>query len=400
MIPRQGGGAIGCFQATGVKPLFHLSYSDVSHIDLGITNYWPDVPYYLIDKNEGPSENEKKDIDFVFSVCPCNGLSTAKITNSDTSFYDESKSQIILDSSEYVLKNISPKVLFGENGEGLFNKRGQVIVEQMKEIAEKYNYSFSLYLTNLIEHGRPSKRTRTFYFFWKNNTAPVLNYIHNKFNGKLIDFFANIPEWSTLQDIRECYENPCTWYKPYQFLLEHDNLTHQECIRKYNHLDLFKVLKRNNLMDECIEWLEKNYPDVTKAKSPNTLTFLDKMKRYKAKFDQDKGIFDDTPYFSDDYLKCIVRKNIKKFIHPVEERYLNMREYLTLMGFPFDFEPVFTNKNKSSIDCFQIVSKGVPVMMAKDICSEVVKYLNGELENSNSKFLKQNNLKNKIELCE
>ena len=103
-------------------------------------------------------------------------------------------------SAEYVLENVKPKVLWGENAPGLFTKMGEGVVDNLKAIGEKYGYSFSLIKTNTELHGIPQRRIRTFYFFWNTPTVPMLEW---KFREKkhLIDYLAEIPEDATLQDM-------------------------------------------------------------------------------------------------------------------------------------------------------------------------------------------------------
>ena len=44
MIPLIGGSALGCERATGVRPLFHLSYSPFAANESHLMNAWPEVP--------------------------------------------------------------------------------------------------------------------------------------------------------------------------------------------------------------------------------------------------------------------------------------------------------------------------------------------------------------------
>ena len=45
-------------------------------------------------------------------------------------------------------------------------------------------------------------------------------------------------------------------FKPYQFVLEHEGLTHAEFSRKYEKGTITKFLFDNNLVEECISWLK------------------------------------------------------------------------------------------------------------------------------------------------
>ena len=67
IIPLIGGSAVGCSQATGNKPQYHLSYKAFADNEKHIQNYWPDVPRISLDEGGVIPEGE---IDFVNSVCP------------------------------------------------------------------------------------------------------------------------------------------------------------------------------------------------------------------------------------------------------------------------------------------------------------------------------------------
>ena len=50
------------------------------------------------------------------------------------------------------------------------------------------------------------------------------------------------------------------------------------------------------------------------------------------------GIWDDSPRFFDDAFGSVMSKTMFTGIHPDEDRYLNVREMMHLMGLPHDFE--------------------------------------------------------------
>ena len=76
-------------------------------------------------------------------------------------------------------------------------------------------------------------------------------------------------------------------------------------------------------------------------------------------------------------------------LHPVENRYLNSREIMALMGLPSDFKLVTNN--------LQQVTQNVPVCTAQDMTEQVIKFINGELPMTQYNFIKQNNLQQKID---
>ena len=80
---------------------------------------------------------------------------------------------------------------WGENAPGLFDSAVS-LVEKMKEIGKKHDYSFSMIKTNSELHGLPQKRIRTFYFFWSSPTVPVLDW-KKRPRRDLGEYLAEIP---------------------------------------------------------------------------------------------------------------------------------------------------------------------------------------------------------------
>jgi hypothetical protein len=110
------------------------------------------------------------------------------------------------------------------------------------------------------------------------------------------------------------------------------------------------------------------------------------------KYSQGKGVWDDSPHFYTDVVNAIITKNMKTAVHPTEDRYLNNRELMLLMGLPNDFQLVSKN--------WSVYTQNVPTFTARDWTNEVVKFVNGELELSEGRYIVQDNLtqKNKIEV--
>ena len=81
IIPLIGGSAVGCQQATGQLPDFHLSYSPFAGNEKHIQKYWPSVPFHYLDKEPNNLPNFEN-VDFINSVCPCSGLSMLNTASS------------------------------------------------------------------------------------------------------------------------------------------------------------------------------------------------------------------------------------------------------------------------------------------------------------------------------
>ena len=330
------------------------------------------------------------EVDYVNSVCPCAGLSqlnSAKGTAASRGS-GATQNQWMYNSSEYILEHVKPKVLWGENAPGLFTKMGEGVVDRLKEIGQKYGYSFSLIKTNTELHGIPQRRMRTFYFFWNTPTVPMLNW---KFREKknIIDYLKEIPEDATQQDMFMVEGKVTDHFKPYEYVLEKEGLTHAEFAAKFKKGTIAQYLENNDLIDDCIKWLEKHYPKRGFSNKKSTKTFIDMLEHQQYKTSQGLGYWDASPHFFHDSFSALIGRNMFNGVHPIENRYLNVREMMHLMGLPLDF------KIESSRQVNHI-AQNVPVTTAMDMANEVKKFCEGNAKMTNYTFLKQDNTNQKV----
>lgn len=409
VIPLIGGMAIGNKMATGTKPEFILSYPGFMSNDQHIRNYWPDVPYSLIDPDTNellPDEiqEEKKcykchkeelrkqfqGIDFVTTVPPCAGLSMMNSSNKKDSASargsDAAQNEWLYKSSEFILETIKPRVLFGENAPGLYTNTGVGVVDKLYTIAKKYNYSFSLYKTNTVYHGIPQKRERTFFFFWDSNQVPILDNYRRE-HKHLKDYLVEIPKKASLQDkyagLGSAETNPFVLFMKKKV---GDNWRIDGGKAK----TATNWLVKNGYIDEMISWMETDYHyelDGIKDYKGKILKYLNHVKEKVAK---DMGWWDGTPHFFEDTTNAIIGRTIQTALHPVEDRGLNLRECMHLMGLPHDFEI-------KGLECYNHIAQNVPTCTARDMTYEVIKYLKGETKMSEVDFMKQRNSTSKIE---
>jgi len=402
IIPLIGGMTIGNRQATGNDPEFIVSWNAFSQNDSHIVNYLGNVPYHIIDKDESESvsENLKKShkgkVDFVSSVCPCAGLSMLNNVSSGTSEYKRGSDAVQNDwmykSSEWVLENLETKVLWGENAPGLFTNLGKGVRDNLREIGLKYGYSFSIVKTNTYLHGIPQQRTRTFYFFWKSKNAPILEWFERDDSAKdLSEYLEEIPNDAQYQD--EYFTNnghkPVSDWKLYEFVLEKTGMTDEEFRSKVRG-GLYGYVAANGMVEDAISWFDERYPNHEEGKNGER-QHLDHIKR---KLDDGKGFWDSSPFFPSTYTNAIISKNMTTLVHPIHDRFLNMREHMHLMGLPHDF--ILSEENKH----FNHVAQNVPVKTARSYTDQVIKFINGELRDSGYQFLMQNNITQKITFAE
>jgi DNA (cytosine-5)-methyltransferase 1 len=373
IIPLIGGSAVGCSQATGNKPQYHLSYKAFGDNEKHIQNYWPDVPRISLDEGGVIPEG---DIDFVNSVCPCAGLSQLN-TSRSTETRDE-KNKWMFESAEVVLGKVKPKVFFGENAPGLFTNSGKYVLDGLNDMAKKHNYSFSVYRTNTQLHGIPQRRVRTFYFFWRDTDCPTLGF-YNRETLPLHEYLKQIPAEASHQD-QYNFPNITDEYKSYIFMLNKLGQEHHEFVKTHDTGAIHSVytyLAENGLLDECLAFLRENYPGIKEIR---------RLESIKAKTEAGGRFMDGSPGYYYTRSNALVGRTLTHLMHPTEMRGISLREAMHLMGLPHDFP--FTNSKD-----LNHLAQNVPTCTARDMASEVVKYLNGELVDSGKRFLMQDNLR-------
>lgn len=373
IIPLIGGSAVGCSQATGNKPLYHLSYKAFEDNEKHIQNYWPDVPRISLDEGGVIPEG---DIDFVNSVCPCAGLSQLNTSRSDETRDDKNK--WMFESAEVVLGKVRPKVFFGENAPGLFTNSGKKVLDGLHDLAKKHSYSFSVYRTNTLLHGIPQRRIRTFYFCWRDGNCPEMSNFSRP-STPYHEYIKQVPEGAKNQDeftLRSATEE----YRSYEFILKHHNTTHQEFVKGHDEGSIHSVytyLAEKGLLDECIAFMKQNYPNSKEIR---------RLESIRLKIAGGGRFMDGSPGFYYERTNALVGRTLTHLMHPYEDRGLSIRETLHMMGLPHDFP--FTN-----LKDLNHIAQNVPTCTARDMASDVIKYLNGGLKDTGKRFYMQDNLR-------
>ena len=277
----------------------------------------------------------------------------------------------------------------GENAPALFTAAGEKVVFKLKQIADKFGYSFTLLKTNSELHGLPQKRIRTFYFFWKSSKAPLLTWKQTS-PPPLLAYLKEIPKHATQQDVFVHNGSASKRYRPYEYVLVKEKLTHSEFSKKFEKGTIAKYLEKHRLIEDCIDWLKNYYPNEKFSESStNGRTHIQVLEHMKRKLEVGLGYWDDSVKFMGDCFTAVIKKNLLFAVHPEEDRFFNVRELLHLMGMPHDFE-------LDDIKNINHICQTVPVNTAFDWTDEAVKFCNGELEFSDSDFVKQDNITQKI----
>ena len=395
-IPLIGGMAIANYQATGRKPEFVLSYEPFQKNEAHLKKYWDDVEWHLLDPETNTTDEglDYSDIDFVSSVCPCAGLSNMNMGHSQ----DSSTNDWMYKAAEYILGTIKPKVYFGENAPGLYSDNNKKVSDRLYEYAKQYGYSFTIYKTNTELHGIPQRRIRTFYFFWKGDTCPVMEYYNNRnelpFEEWILDknvgAHNELPVGDPMEDFaasKWIYEVFCNSdYNQYVKFFNDKSTNETRIITAYDYI------VRYNKFDEYLNWLRHNPIGNQKLSPKSKHTHLSVAEYRYNKIKNGMNYYSLEPVMFTEYTSAITGKNIELTLHPKEQRYLTTREIMSMMGLPTDFELVTPN--------IVHITQNVPVCTAKDMTEQVVKFINGELEMSEYSYLKQDNIKQRIDYKE
>ena len=339
VIPKIGGSALGSHRVTRTLPLYHVSWAQFRANHAHLAAHWPSVPFLYLDQD--PPERvaqlvaaTRGTVDFVFAVCPCSGLSMLNTATRGRAARgaDAEKNQWMVRTSQWVLDNIAPRVLIGENAPALFSEAGEKVVLALRQLAEQRGYSLSLVRTSTELHGLPQRRVRTFYFFWRSATAPLLRWV-SRARPSLVQHLAAIPATASLQEVFIHTGAASTRYRPYQFVLEREGLSHAEFSRKFQKGTIAQYLERRGLLDECIGWLEARYPGDRFSLEPGTAarTHVQALQHIRAKLALGRGYWDDSLKFMGDSFTAVIKKNVVSAVHPVEDRFLSVREILHLM---------------------------------------------------------------------
>jgi site-specific DNA-cytosine methylase len=377
IIPLIGGMALGAQRATGKKPEFILSYPAFKGNDHILTDYWDDVPYHVIDPESNTIDMSLPRVDFVGALCPCAGLS--QLNSAKSRGANAPQNEWLYKSTEFVLENMSPKVLWGENAPALYGSVGLPVAEKLRVIGEKYSYSMSLLRTDSTLHGIPQKRVRAFYFLWKSPNAPIMGW-YKRETPTLGEHLATI---RGLLDPAEVEEKTVALQKDplYNWLKKVHGEGWRAEVRRCTK-SLMDVVLMSGRIEEYLDFVQKGeYSEEAYNRAAHA--------RHKREIS--KNFWDFSPFLPGDATGALTGARMNA-IHPTEDRLMTYRELSHLMGIPLDM----AIPNDAPGKIFQNVPSGT----SADWTREVVKFCKGELPFSEQKFLKQDNVIQRTETAE
>jgi site-specific DNA-cytosine methylase len=378
IIPLIGGETLGTVKAFGNLPEYFMSFEPFWSNDQHIVNHYNnEVPYHVLDKNDRPS----KKVDVIASVCPCAGLSMMHHNYGD----HNENNKWLLETTKFVLEDMKPKVLWGENAPGFAGKIGANIRNQMYKIGRENGYSMTVYRTRSLLHGVSQVRERSFYFFWEGDRTPVLEY-YNREHTPIEQVILNAKGNTLQMPINPKKPSQDPWYR---YILEviHGGISHREYSarvepsRARGNATFSYIEKSGHTYPMVSEWLKKNGFEREAASAL----------RKHEKLEAGGSIMRRGVIVPKDYIGAFVGHYPTSLTHPVEDRFITYREALSIMGHPDDFELIDPAKNANHI------CQNVPVQTATDMATEVREYLAGNRPTINSTYTFQYNATRTLE---
>ena len=381
IVPLIGGETLGVMQAmNGQLPEYLLSYSPFANNDSHFINYlrnqksWEGEYVHLdVMENYVPQQ-----VDVVNSVCPCAGLSSLSTTSSA----DSAVNDWMYKTANYVLETVKPKVFWGENAPRLFSSAGKKVADRLYAIGEKNGYSLNLYYTESHLHGLCQKRPRTFYFFTKSETAPILKSwrrpmipVEEIFKKKTLKSDPmNIPitKSDPIDNAWVAYAVHKTGAKNVQGLYE-----------KFDSSTNLIVASDRRLgedLNAVAEWMDaQGREDFSKIAT--------RARAMQKKLDDNKGYWGHGVTMLKGLIPSLIGAMPHCSINPLTGKYLTIRDCLRIMGMPDDFNLV----GDSPLSKVNHICQNVPVGTAADMMTGILEYLNGECDFSSSQYIKQSN---------
>lgn len=388
IIPLIGGETLAAERAMGSPPEFIVSWEAFKRNDEHLLAYYDkrgvSVPYHLLD-GDSPSKPSSR-VDSVSSVCPCAGLSLLSTAASP----DNPLNEWMVRSAEYVLGELKPAVYWGENAFTLATDMGKPVRDRLRLVARRHGYSMSTYRTKSLKHGVPQIRERSFYFFWRGSSLPVLEW-YDRPARPIEEVILSATGNTCRVPIRAgaASDDPMYGYVLSELL----GTTH----RKFS-----ESIEKTERMFQLITTRGK-YPGDAAASLRHASAWMRERghertaatyERVAHKIENNLGYMVQSVTVPKGFVGAFVAHQPYVTTHPVEDRFLDAREAMTIMGLPQDFELIEPEKRLNH------VCQNVPLETALDIATEVAAALDGKRHFVEADFLAQNNLKRETRVGE
>lgn len=294
--------------------------------------------------------------DIVVSVPVCSGLSQATAGATIETKYARNCNMVW--NTKYALGVVRPKVFIFENAPGLFGDSGKYVRDMLDDIAIEYGYSIIYYKTDTRLHDNCQRRPRTFIVFVNDRNgetgAPEMQY--ENVTTTIDEYMSRIPDGCSQQTSLEL--TGCG-----KILYDYIKYHYGADYRKVAKCWLAKNIIDDDLYDDMYAFANGRYPQADYDKLVKMFDHI------HDKVSQGKGYYVLLPALtSDDCIPACMFKTIPGLIHYKEDRLYTIREWLHIMGMPFDFE-MYGDIEQN----YPKIGQNVPVRTAQWITHEAVR---------------------------
>lgn len=355
IIPLAGGQVIGTEMALKTKPEYLASWEVFAGNDQWCRKYYPNVPFHIIDSPDFKFSKLPK-VDLLTCTPPCSGLSNA---TTGTRGCQAPQNEHMINVAEFGMQ-AGTKVILIENAPMLYSIGGYEFFVRFVPLARKYGYTMQLFKTSTILHGLPQNRVRSFVILWKGKKQPILNYIEEP--------YVPLTKWKN----------------------EGKNFVYPG---KGSDDELVGLLY--NIFGsraELYKHIDRPRTAFGLAMELGLLHYNFKEPRYKKLFDRakHKAVLDVTPVFVKDFTNALMWKVTTYMLSPRLDRFISIRELMSMMGLPEDYEEVPRRG-------MNIIFQNVPTCTTKTIVEEIQQVLDGKRKWKTLPFSRVNNIKKEIE---
>lgn len=381
IVPLIGGFSIAATKIIGNYPDIIFSWPAFKDNDELYLRYLNkkniSIPYLEI--KDGVDYSEYKNLDIVHGILPCAGLSMSG--NLKKGARENSPvNDWMIKATEFALGEIKPKIYVFENAPTLFTDIGEGIRKKIMSIAIKEGYAATFYRTDTLLHGIPQRRPRTYTVLIQGENAPLLDY-YNKPCPSVAEYLQTIPEGVSGLDQFATKEPYIDDFEIVRFSkMKFGDNWRQKFLDTREHLTSYDFLNRNGLLEEYQKF-------VLSEENPNPASVKDIAHVIK-KIGMGKNFRLSHRVLCVDkhHIYAVIGEMMERNIHPTEDRRMNMREYMHLMGMPHDFDLLEPRE-------FGKLPQNVPVNTSADIINECIEIIKNNRQLSTKRFEMQDNIK-------
>ena len=321
-----------------------------------IKNY-PNIPVILPSKWENDeylNNLKNENIDLMCCNCPCSSLSSI---NRHASV--DGKNNIHFYRLFNIFEQVQPKVFVVENAPTLIKLGKPILNDLVNKLS--YLYKFTIIHDKAGNHGVAMSRMRTLIVGWRKDhfeKHPLINPDIQKITS-VKDLFGDILD-NTVDDHKsKNYDDIRCLYK-----YTNQNFSFMTALAKH-YLKQFE-----NDTDEDAKIIEE-----TINNSKHKREFYNIVNKLITK----KNIWDKSPFRPKMNQVWPSFSSVQEYMHPIQNRTLNMLELKRLMNYPDEFS--FDDPNhECTIPVAQAIAQGVPANFGKWISSQVKQALDNSLD--------------------